>query len=172
MKRPMLAAFFSVLLLAGAMNLWAFPRSVVVQQSGTDFDIGRFVEANRFDESAPVVLTNHFNRVSVRNLGDPKKSGINFSTELSRIFGIRNVNRDEPIDIRQQEIWSKLSPYLQYSSRAKCAVNRKTQSCRVLLIWNPADHRLNRTFITYRVSNRGFALIDSQIARKMFGWHE
>lgn len=169
MKRLLLASFFAVLVLASVINLTVFPRSIVANNGGAEFAVGKFIEINQFDESAPAVLTNHFRRVSVKRIGDPKKTGINFSNELVRIFGVRDITRLPPLDIRGMGYWQRLSPYVQYSSRAGCAVNREERVCQLMLVWDAKNSSPFRTFVTFRIGDTAFAMVDSNLVVNLLG---
>lgn len=169
MKRIWPVAFFSALVLAAAANLWYFPRSTVVFDGGTNFDIGVFAEHNKFDESAPIVLATHFKRPKVARIGDPTKSGISFSRELSAVFGVKITSTAKPIDIRKKALWSPLVAHVHYSALSGCAVEKVSNLCHVILIWDERNPSPTRDFITYRVAKTTFALVDRNLATRYLG---
>lgn len=167
MKRILLVCFFGVLILASALNLFSFQRSIVTNDGGREFNIGKFVELNRFDESAPVVLSTNFRKVSVKRVGDPKKNGVSFSRELTRIFGVKQITDDVPYDIRGRSEFAKLVPFINYSAKAGCAAEQKTKQCDLLLVWDDRNSSPFRTFITFRVGDSTFAMVDSNLAKNV-----
>lgn len=169
MKRFLLVCFFGVLIFASLFNLIGFQRSIITKDGGLEFNIGKFVELNRFDESAPVVLSNYFAKASVKRVGDPKKTGVNFSRELTRIFGVKQITDDAPYDIRGRREFAQLVPFINYSAKAGCAVERATRQCDLLLVWDDRNSSPFRTFITFRVGDSTFAMVDSNLAKNVLG---
>lgn len=168
MKRFLLAAFFCVLLLASALNIWGFPRTEVAVNGGNQFNIGQFAEANNFDEVAPIVLANHFSKVHVYRVGSPRAKGVSFSPELAAIFKIKQVSRKSPYDIRGKSAWKQLEPFTKYTTRAACSVS-KSHVCKVVLVWDDQNKSPYRDFVTLRISYKTFAIVDSTLTARYLG---
>jgi hypothetical protein len=171
-KKPatlLVGIFMTAMLAVSAINLWVLPRGTVWENGGSKFNINQLVEANQWDESAPIVLTNHFRRVEVKRVGNKDKNGIGFESELVRTFGVKGVTHTNPIDIRHTDGWLKLFIYTQYQSKATCSVSKHTHLCNLSLVWDSKNSSPYRTFVTLRIGQSSFAMVDSNLLRNVLG---
>lgn len=169
-KQPWLIWGF---VLAMVFAIWAnfalAPRPVAYLQGKGNYNINELVEQKHWIESAPIVLTNHFSYVRVYRLGDVKKYGVSFDAELARIFKVKKVTRNKPLDIRKSNTWPALADYVQYGSQAACRVDGKPATCLLYLVWDDTNSSPIRDFVTARVGRNSFALVDSNLLRNIAG---
>lgn len=160
--------FAACCVLATASNLTTARGESYVVGNG-NYKINKLVEDRHWVESAPIVLMNHFSTVDVYRLGNAKTTGVSFSDELVKIYRIRHVDNKPPLDIRKKKKWGKLLPYVEYSSTASCRVNEKSGICILHLVWDSSNSSPNRQFVTARIANTSFALIDTNLLRNVVG---
>ena len=164
------------LLVAGMLavvygNIFVAERALPFFGDNRAFSVAKIIEQKHWIESAPVVLTNHFDKVQVLNVGDRFKNGFGFETELVAIYGIESVDYEhDPIDLRDFFATVKLNrgKFFVYDSEVHCS-GRNSKYCDMQLIWDKKAKAKDRTFVGVRTGNDSYALVDQLVLEQWFG---
>jgi hypothetical protein len=154
-----------------AANLFVAERALPFFKGNRDFTITRIIERKQWIESAPVVLANHFDKVTVLNVGDRFKNGFGFESELVAIYGIDSVDyANDPIDLQDFFTTVKLNrgKLFVYESQVHCS-GRKSKYCDMQLIWDKKAMNNYRTFVGVQTGENAYALVDTLVLDKWFG---
>ncbi len=150
-------------------NLFVLSHSAPFFRGNTTFNVNRVIERAHWVEGAPVVLTNHFSTVHVRNIGDRFENGFGFESELVGIFKVRSVDRTkDPIDVRDKITLAELKRHVHYETTTHCSLGT-SKYCKLYLIWDHKNSAPYRTFIGVLIEDKSFALIDSNLYRNLIG---
>ena len=154
-----------VLILVTVANLKFAPWRLPFTKGNRDFNVAQMIESRRWVEAAPVVLTNHFRKVTVTNVGDRFKDGFGFERELVGIFGVAAVHRkNNPVDVRDRLTAAQLAPFSQYKSTVHCS-GRTSKYCGLQIYWNPKLAPRDATFVGILTSDNSYGLIESTLLR-------
>ena len=148
-----------------AVNLFVAERALPFFKDNRDFSITRIIERKHWIESAPVVLGNHFDKVTVLNVGDRFENGFGFESELVAIYKIASVDyQHDPIDLKDFFATVKLNrgQLFVYDSQVHCG-GRKSKYCGMQLIWDKKAMNNYRTFVGVQTSEDSFALVDKLV---------
>lgn len=166
-----LLALVAVMVTVVVGNLFIAERALPFFKENRDFTITRIIENKKWIESAPVVLTNHFDEVRVLNAGDRFENGFGFETELVSIYGIKSVDyARDPIDLREFFATVKLhrGKLFVYESKVHCS-GRKSKYCDMQLIWDKKAKAKDRTFVGVRTGDDAYALVDELVLTQWLG---
>jgi len=159
----------AVLVLVTVSNLTVAPWRLPFTKGNRDFNVSQMIESRRWVEAAPVVLTNHFRKVSVINIGDRFKDGFGFERELVGIFGVASVHRkNNPVDVRDRLNADQLAPYSQYKSKVHCS-GRSSKYCGFQIFWDQKLAPRDATFVGILTSDKSYGLIESGLLSRLLG---
>jgi hypothetical protein len=150
-------------------NLKVAPWRLPFTKGNRDFNVAQMIESRRWVEAAPVVLTNHFRKVTVTNTGDRFKEGFGFERELVGIFGVAAVHRkNNPVDVRDRLSAAQLAPFSQYKSTVHCS-GRTSKYCGFQIYWNPKRAPRDVTFVGVLTKDNAYGLIESGLLKQLLG---
>jgi hypothetical protein len=153
------------MVIISAANAFGLPRNYPFYGNNSTFNINSVIEDAHWVEGAPVVLSNHFDRVEITNIGDRFKNGFGLQDELVQIFKIKKVDRTEdPIDVRGVIPNAKIKPYTRYKTTTHCS-GRNSKYCQLYLVWDGKNSAPYRTFVGARIQDNTYALIDSNLLK-------
>ncbi|MEN9752890.1 MAG: hypothetical protein RL670_581 [Actinomycetota bacterium] len=164
--------FWLVVLLTlavAAANVAIAPKRLPFTKGNHDFNVAQIIEDLAWVEAAPVVLTNHFRKVSVTHIGDRFKNGFGFEHEIVGIFGIKSVLRaSDPIDVRGRLSAAQLAPFSHYNSEVHCS-GRNSKYCGFQIYWDAASAPRDATFVGLLTTADTYALIESNLLKRLLG---
>ncbi|MEN9753185.1 MAG: hypothetical protein RL670_876 [Actinomycetota bacterium] len=150
-------------------NVAAAPKRLPFTKGNHDFNVAQIIENTGWVEAAPVVLTNHFRKVSVSHVGDRFENGFGFERELVGIFGIASVQRaTDPIDVRDRLTAAELAEFEQYRSEVHCS-GRNSKYCDFQLIWDSKHAPRDARFIGLLTTDNSYALIEANLLKRLLG---
>ena len=158
-----------LLVLVTVANLKIAPWRLPFTKGNRDFNVSQMIESRRWVEAAPVVLANHFRKVSVTNVGDRFKDGFGFERELVGIFGVASVHRkNNPVDVRDRLNVDNLAPFSHYKSEVHCS-GRTSKYCGFQIFWDQKLVPRDVTFVGILTSDNSYGLIESGLLSRLLG---
>ncbi len=158
-----------VLILVTVANLKVAPWRLPFTKGNRDFNVAQMIESRRWVEAAPVVLTNHFRKVTVTNTGDRFKNGFGFERELVGIFGVTAVHRkNNPVDVRDRLSASQLASFSKYKSTVHCS-GRTSKYCGFQIFWDQKQAPRDATFVGLLTSDNAYGLIEASLLKRLLG---
>ena len=150
-------------------NVALAPKRLPFTKGNREFNVSRMIESRQWVEAAPVVLTNHFRKVTVTNVGDRFGNGFGFERELVDIFGVAEVRRaSDPIDVRDRLSLDELKPYQQFAAEVHCS-GRTSKYCGFQIYWNAKSAARDVTFIGVLTSDDSYALVEKHLLLALLG---
>lgn len=167
-------------------NVFVMSHSLPFIGHNKTYNVNRVIEHSHWVEGAPVVLSNHFSTVRVKNIGDRFKNGFGFESELIGIFKIKSVNRSQdPINVQGKISLHQLLHYRHYETSTHCS-GQTSKYCNLFLVWDAGNSAPYRTFIGLQVEKtpsitdmdnpgqpvhnvKTFVLLDSNLYRNLIG---
>ena len=144
-------------------NLAVAPKRLPFTKGNRDFNVSQVIESRGWVEAAPVVLANHFRKVTVTNVGDRFGAGFGFERELVDIFGVQKVLRkSDPIDVRDRITATELKPFVQFEAEVHCS-GRTSKYCGFQIAWNPKRVKRDVTFVGVLTTDDSYALIEKNL---------